>query len=120
MPRQIAHTAHRLPFGSDPNPVQFGFVPAVAADVPAHIVNGMSNSDRLMVSAPVSAFDQEAARRHYRYDIPFSKPYDRRVIPAARGPVRPLEWGAQRRKTEERGLFPSVPRHIGGRHVEFK
>ena len=120
MPLQIGYTGHQLPIGSDPSPVRFGLLPGVSKKVHRDVVNNMVNGDRLMVSEQKSPMEHESARRHYRFEAPFAVPFNRRLIPGARGPVRPIEWGVARRITEARGNFPPAPVHLGGRYVEFK
>jgi len=117
MPRQMTRTSHRLQLGADPSPVQYGLHPAGAQEIPLDVLYNMGQPGRLTVSHQLRPIP--GASRVMRLDIPFAKPADRKLQAEARGPVRPLLYGARRRLTEAQGRFAPVPRHVGGRFVQF-
>lgn len=119
MPMQITHTGNRLPIGADMNPVRGGYLPAGAGQgIPGDLIRAMPNGARLRASGQKELV---LSSRRIPTSIPFSRPLNRRMIPGARGPVRPLEWGTEPwNVTAARGRVVPVPVPIGGRRVEFR
>jgi len=122
MPMHLTRSPHRVGFGLDPNPVTYGLVPPIAASLPLPFINSMPQAGRLEVSSQAPSTEMPCGWRSRRLDVqnPYLIEKSRCMIPDARGPVRPLEYGLSRRITEcpnSPACPVAVP--VGGRYAEF-